>query len=185
MRKLYIFGVAILLLSSCTVTRDKCNQLYPPVVTHTVDTFLQVRETILHDTTFVPAESSEMELYFEADANNEVQVTKAVTKNGQRSNIAYTTERNNKVLTAMFKCNCDSLNIYHVFKQLDTTLRVNTNNTAIHTVNVPAQLTWWQSFKVDYGGYAMGLILLYLLLRIGWWALKTYTKIQLPFTNFL
>lgn len=183
--KLLYPALFLLLLSSCTVTRDKCNQLYPPVVTHTVDTFLQVRETILHDTTYITADASEVTLEFTADSNNEVQVTKAVTKNGQRSNIAYTTERNNRVLTAMFKCNCDSLNIYHVFKQLDTTLRVNTNSTAIHTVNVPAQLTWWQSFKVSYGGYAMGLILLYLLLRIGWWALTTYTKIQLPFTNFL
>ncbi len=185
MNKLYFLGLCLLLLSSCTITRDKCNQLYPPVVTHTVDTFLQVRETILHDTTYVPAESSEMELYFEADVNNDVQVTKAVTKNGKRSNIAYTTERNNRILTAMFKCNCDSLNIYHVFKDLDTTLSVKNTEVQINTVNVPAKLTWWQQFKVDYGGYLMGLVALYLFLRVGFWALKTYTSIQLPWTKFL
>lgn len=176
--KLLYPALFLLLLNSCTVTRDKCNQLYPPVATHTVDTFLQVRETILHDTTYIAPDASETFIEFEADTANNVQVKSSKTTNGHRSNIQFTTERNNRVLTALFKCHCDSLNIYHVFKQLDTTLRVNTNDTKIHTVNVPAQLTWWQAFKVDFGGYALGADLsaaILLLIYFAWKVFATFT----------
>ena len=171
MKNLLLFIATLLALSSCTVTRDRCNQLYPPVTTHTVDTFMQVREVLVHDTTYIQADNSTLEITIEADTDRNVQVTEVKQANGKRSAINYTTIRNNKVLKAVFDCNCDSLAIYHTFRDLDTSLQVNTNDTKIHTVNVPAQLTWWQQFKVDYGGYSIGLhvaLLIFFLLRIAW-----------------
>ena len=184
MTKLIPILFALLLLSSCAITRQKCNELYPPVTYHTSDTVLQVRETILHDTTYIQADNSELEITFESEADT-VKIVKSVTTNGKRSNINYVTRRNNNVLHAVFDCRCDSLAIYHVFKDLDTSLSVNSKQVDIHHVNLPAQLTWWQQFKVDYGGYAMAVLLLYLLLKIGWWALRTYTSIQFPASNII
>lgn len=158
MKNLYPI-LLLLLISSCTITREKCQQLYPPVVVTTTDTFLQVKETIIHDTTIVAPDVSEAFVEFEVGPDSVPQVKSSKTTNGKRSSIQFTTERNNKVLQAMFRCKCDSLAIYHVFKDMDTTLKVNSKEVAIQTVNVPARLTWWQQFKVDYGGYAMGLIL--------------------------
>lgn len=184
MTKLIPILLAMLLLSSCAVTRQKCNELYPPVTYHTSDTVLKVRETILHDTTYIQADNSELEVTFEAEADT-VKIVKSVTTNGRRSNINYTTRRNNNVLHAVFDCRCDSLAIYHVFKDLDTSLSVSNTDVQIHTVEAPRALTWWQHFKIDYGGYAMAVLLLYLLLKIGWWALRTYTSIQFPASGII
>lgn len=179
MKNLFLIVALLLALSSCRVTRERCNQLYPPVTYHTSDTLLQVRETIVHDTTYIQADNSELEVYFEAEADT-VKLVKSESKAGRRSGIQYRTERNNKTLRAVFECHCDSLTIYHTFKDRDTSLTVSNKQVDIHQVNAPAQLTWWQQFKVDYGGYAIGLILLYLLLKLGWRALRTYTSIQFP-----
>jgi hypothetical protein len=177
MKSLTTLCIAILALSSCTVTRDRCNQLYPPVTYHTVDTTILVKETIIHDTTIIANDISEMEISFEADSNNDVQVKKSITTNGHRSNISYTAERNNKVLTAQFKCNCDSLAIYHVFKDLDTSVTVNSKEVQINQVNVPAKFTWWQQFKVDYGGYSLGADLAVLLFLLGYIAWKVFSVV--------
>ena len=170
---LYIFGMFIIMsvLISCRVTRERCNQLYPPVTYHTSDTLLQVRETIVHDTTYIQADNSTLELTIEADTDRNVQVTEVKQANGKRSAINYTTIRNNKVLKAVFDCHCDSLTIYHTFKDRDTSLTVNSKQVDVHRFDVPAQLTWWQQFKVDYGGYSIGLhvaLLIFFLLHIAW-----------------
>jgi len=170
MKNLLLIVAALLALSSCRVTRERCNQLYPPVTYHTSDTLLQVRETIVHDTTYIQADNSELEVYFEAEADT-VKLVKSESKAGSRSGIQYRTERNNKTLRAVFECHCDSLTIYHTFKDRDTSLTVNSKQVDIHRVEVPARLTWWQQFKVDYGGYSIGLhvaLLIFFLLRIAW-----------------
>jgi hypothetical protein len=175
-----LIAVAIsCLLASCTITRQKCNELYPPVTVHSADTFLQVRETILHDTTFLPADVSEMDIYFEADSAQNVQVIRSDSKNGKRSGVNYTMQRNNKILKATIDCNCDSLAIYHTFKSLDTSVNVHTTNTEIQTLTVPAALTWWQATKIHWGGYALGFNLLLLLLLLAWLAWQLF-KVATP-----
>lgn len=180
MKNLLLIAAALLALSSCTVTRERCNQLYPPVVVHSVDTFMQVTEVLVHDTTYVKPDTSVLVLTFVADSQNNVHLVDTLQRNGQRGRTGVSTRRIGNTLQAMVTCLCDSLNIYHVFKDRDTTLRITATDTQIHQVNVPAQLTWWQLFKIDYGGYALGFIALYLLLRIAWWVIRTYTSIQFP-----
>lgn len=176
---------ALVVEQGCTVSRDRCNQLYPPQISHSADTVLLVKETLLHDTTYITADNSEFEITLEADTANTVKVVSERSRQGKRSMLGYSTNHIGKQLRATFTCNCDSLAIYHVFKSADTTLRVATNQTNAVQVNVPAQFTWWQQFKVAYGGWAFLFIALYVLLRIGWWALKTYTGIQFPFTRLI
>lgn len=181
----FILLFALVVEQGCTVSRDRCNQLYPPQVSHSVDTVLMVKETLLHDTTYIAADNSEFEITLEADTDSNIKVVNQHSRQGKRSALGYSSARIGKQLHAVFNCNCDSLAIYHVFKSADTTLRVATIQTNTVQVNVPAQFTWWQQFKIAYGGWAFLLIVLYLLLRIGWWALKTYTGIQFPFTRLI
>lgn len=167
------------MLQACTVTRSRCNQLYPPVVIHTTDTFLQVRQTLLHDTTYVPAEVSELDFYFEADSNYNVQLLKPQTGiKGKRSSLNYSVQRNQKVLKASVRCKCDSLNIYHVFKSADTALKIYSREIKINRVEVSRPLTWWQTTKLAWGGYAIGIhlcLLLLLLAYIAWRVFKVAT----------
>jgi len=180
MRNLFLIVAALLALSSCRVTRDRCNQLYPPVVVHSVDTFMQVTEVLVHDTTYIKPDTSVLVLTFVADSQNNVHLVDTLLSRGQRGRAGVSTRRIGNTLQASINCICDSLSIYHVFKDRDTTLRISATDTQIHQVNVPAQLSWWQLFKINYGGYAFALIGLYLFLRVAWWAIRTYTSIQLP-----
>jgi len=154
----------LLSFSSCTITRDKCNQLYPPIVMHSSDTVIQVTETIIHDTTFIAADESSIEITFEADSQNNVQVTSVTNKAGKRSNIDFRTERNNKLLHAMFDCNCDSFNIYHTFKDRDTSSAITHNNTAITIVEKEKELKGGQKFTLLVGPWCIGILSLQLIL---------------------
>lgn len=176
MKRIYHLALLLLLFaSSCTVTRQRCQQLYPPIETHTTDTVLQVRETIVHDTTYIAADSSSVEVFFKADSNNNIQVIETKTNSGRRSNTNFITRRNDKVLHAIFDCHCDSMAIYHTFKDLDTNLSVHTTDTKLHRVEVPAQLTWWQQTKVTFGGYAFALLLAQVLAVLGYIAYKVFS----------
>lgn len=150
--------------SSCRVTRDRCNQLYPPIVTHSSDTIIQITETIIHDTTFIAADESIIELTFEADSQNNVQVTSVTNKAGKRSSIDFRTETNNKVLHAMFDCKCDSLDIYHTFKDRDTSSAITHNNTSISIVEKEKELEGGQKFTLLIGPWAIGILSLQLIL---------------------
>lgn len=176
---------ALVVEQGCTVSRDRCNQLYPPQVSHSADTVLLIKETLLHDTTYIATDNSEFEIILEAYTDNIVKVVSERSRQGKRSSVNYSAGYTGKQLHATFNCNCDSLAIYHVFKSADTTLRIAATETKTVQVNVPAQPTWWQQFKIAYGGWSFLLIALYLLFRIGWWALKTYTGIQFPFTRLI
>lgn len=169
----------LLALQACTVSRSRCNQLYPPVVSHTADTFLQVRQILLHDTTYLPADVSELDFYFEADSNLNVQLLQQQGSKGKRSALNYSLQRNHKVLKASFNCRCDSLNIYHVFKSADTALRVYSRQVKVNRIEVPQPLTWWQATKLAWGGYAIGAHLCLLLLLLAYAAWQVF-KVATP-----
>lgn len=178
MKKIYIAAIILFAFSSCTVTRDKCNQLFPPIVTHSSDTVTQITETIIHDTTYIAADESILDLTFEADSQNNVQVTSVTNKAGHRSNIDFRTERNNKVLHAMFDCKCDSLNIYHTFKDRDTSTAITNHNTAIAIVEKEKELKGGQKFTLLIGPWAIGILslqLILILLYIGYKIAKVAT----------
>ncbi len=89
-KSLFVLLLPLLLaLQACTVSRSRCNQLYPPAVSHTADTFLQVTQILLHDTTYLPADVSELDFYFEADSNLNVQLLQQQGSKGKRSSLNY------------------------------------------------------------------------------------------------
>ena len=124
MKNIYIIIGILLCLSSCRVTRDRCNQLYPPVVTHSSDTVVQVKETVKDTTIYIPADEASLTALIECDSLNQVVIRELKNEVGKRTSIKLQTERNNKVLAAMLKCNVDSQGVYITFKIRDTNIDI-------------------------------------------------------------
>lgn len=133
------------------------------------------------DTITIPADTSAfMQALFECDSNSQVIITKLISQIGQRSAIGVNTfTENKKTLVFTAKCKCDSAAIYHVMKSSDTTSKSQVVITNRIPYPVPAENTWWEKFKISYGGYAMGAWLLVIVIFILWLAWKIF-KIATP-----
>jgi hypothetical protein len=187
MKKLVPLLLILAALSSCRPSRTLCNQLYPPVADTTSQSSFFINTETDIDTILIPADTSAwIQALFECDSAGNAVIASLKSQFGLRSSLQINTNYQGKrIIETSIRCKCDSATIYHIMQSRDTVSRSVQTITKTIPVPVPADLTWWQKFKVAYGGYAMGILLAYILLRVGWWALKTYTKIQLPFTNFL
>lgn len=156
MKKLYPLLLLLICFSSCRVTREKCNELYPPVITHSVDSIITVKETI-HDTTItIQPDEGVLNAVFECDSLNQVLLKEITTINGKRVKLNLQTKRNDKALSAMFQCNVDSQGVYVAFKSRDTSLAVTHNNTAIQLVEKERRLSKWEMFVLSVGPYCIG-----------------------------
>jgi len=133
------------------------------------------------DTITIPADTSAfMQALFECDSNSQVIITKLISQIGQRSAIGVNTfTENKKTLVFTAKCKCDSAAIYHVMKSSDTTSKSQVVITNRIPYPVPAENTWWEKFKISYGGYAVGAWLLVIVIFILWLAWKIF-KIATP-----
>lgn len=133
------------------------------------------------DTITIPADTSAfMQALFECDSNSQVIITKLISQIGQRSAIGVNTfTENKKTLVFTAKCKCDSAAIYHVMKSSDTTSKSQVVITNRIPYPVPAENTWWEKFKISYGGYAMGAWLLVIVILILWLAWRIF-KIATP-----
>jgi hypothetical protein len=176
---------ALISLNACTPSRTLCNSLYPPVQDTSTQQVLIVNNRVRIDTILVPPDTSAfIRAIFECDSIGNAMISQLQQQTGNRSVIQVNTgQQNKRQINATFRCRCDSLAIYHVLQSRDTIDRRVSHITKTILQPVPAENTWWQKFKIEYGGYAMAAILAYLILRIGWWALRTYTRIQLPFLS--
>lgn len=135
------------------------------------------------DTITIPADTSAfLQALFECDSNSQVIITKLINQIGSRSAIGVNTFQpnyNKKAIVLSANCKCDSVSIYHVMKASDTTSKnevVITNNVPYP---VPAENTWWEKFKISYGGYALGAWLTVIILILLWLAWKIF-KIATP-----
>lgn len=133
------------------------------------------------DTITIPADTSAfLKALFECDSNSQIIITSLVNQIGKRSAIGVNTYQPNKrtiVLSA--KCKCDSMAIYHLIKSSDTTSKNEVVITNRVPYPVPAENTWWEKFKIAYGGYALGAWLGVIILILLWLAWKIF-KIATP-----
>jgi hypothetical protein len=188
MRNLLILLTLALSLYSCKPSRILCNQLYPPPPADTTESVVTtIEEIILRDTSFIPADTTAwVQALIECDSTGQALVKNLINKYGERSKITSSFKDNKaKQLIASFNCQCDSAAIYSEYRLRDTTTTTSQRIVEHHNIPVPADLTWWEKFKIQYGGFAMGILLGYILFRVGWFVLKKYMNVQLPFTNFL
>jgi len=144
--------------SSTTVIKDSIAIIFDTIV-HVVevkaDTTIQIIEIV-------------------CDSTGTATIKTSTTKKGNRSDLNTSLSKN--VLSIQATCNkvVDSLQL------IITNTERHRNETSVNTVFVPklveAKLTWWQKFKIRFGGWAFFLIGLY----IGYKALKTYYKANTP-----
>lgn len=175
----------LIFFTSGCITAQKCAERYPPVRdTSTIKT-TTIRE-VVHDTVlYTHTDTARVEVLINCDSLGRAHVVSSNANNGTTARARVRTERNDGLLRAVFDCVCDSQQIYFAWKTKDTSDFTKQTIKIVQPYPVPAQLTWWQLFCIRFGPWAMGILLAWILLKVGWWALKTYTKIQLPFTNFL
>jgi|GEM_PF-2108568 len=179
---LYLLAIILVTLmisifSGC-ITREKCMQRFPPEITNKdsshSETIISYRDTSI----FYPADTSAwVKAIAECDSLGNVRLTNLQKEFGRRSEAMVSIKDN--VLTA--KCKIDSMSIYLKLKE---TYEKN-NSVAITTIKVPypveKQLTWWEQFKVAYGGYALISWLILIVLIIIMIIAKIYLKVQIPF----
>ncbi len=166
MKQILLLLITITALSSCRVTKQRCDELYPPVAYTKTDSVMTITERI-HDTTVVvQPDNSYIDVIFECDSLNQVLVRQVLKLSGQRSTPTVSFENTGKRLKAMFQTTCDSLSIYIAMKSMDTTLRTNTSTVEVRTINTPYKPTKKQMFVLSVGGWCIGIVGMQLLLLI-------------------
>jgi hypothetical protein len=80
------------------------------------------------------------------------------------------------------KCVCDTASIALSWNEKHSIERKleSESKTIIQPEYRDRPLNWWQQFKIDFGGYAFAVIAAFVAIKVGVFALKTYTKVQLP-----
>lgn len=189
MKKLLLLGIVpmLIMIHACKSSRLASN-LHPPPPDSTESVSTTITDLILRDTIQLPADTSAwMRMLFECDSDGNVKIEEIYNQLGERSRIMYKLyeeqdslldleKKKRKVVTV--RCQCDSASIYAEFRLRDTTVNRVLRITKNYPVPVPVELTWWEKFKIEYGGYAFGVIaaaLLLLLIRIAIWAFATFT----------
>lgn len=166
MKHILLLLITITALSSCKITKQRCDELYPPIAYTKTDSIITVTERI-HDTTVVvQPDNSYIDVIFECDSLNQVLVRQVLKLNGDRSKSKVQFENTGKRLKAMFQTTCDSMSIYIAMKSLDTSLTVRSNSVEVRTINTPYKPTKKQMFVLSVGGWCIGIVGLQLLLLV-------------------
>lgn len=166
MKQILLLFAIVTALSSCKITKQRCDELYPPIAYTKTDSVITITERI-HDTTVVvQPDNSYIDVIFECDSLNQVLVRQVLKLNGDRSKSKVQFENTGKRLKAMFQTTCDSLSIYIAMKSMDTTIRTNTSQVEVRTVNTPYKPTKNQMFILSVGSWCIGIVGLQLLLLI-------------------
>lgn len=169
-----IIPVLLLLLfylASCQVTRERCNQLYPPVIDISTDSIITVTETLYDTTVITKADSGYLSAIFECDSANQVLLKELTNVNGERLKLNLKLQRNSKTLTTLFTCNVDSMGVYVAFKARDTSIAVTQHETKIQLVERDKKFNKKEMFVLSVGPWCIGfcsLLLLLLIIYICW-----------------
>lgn len=154
------------LLSGCS-TAKQCAKRYP-CGQKTDSLFVErevVRERTVIDTFTMPADTSYSIALIKCDSTGNAHIVDIRTKNGNRSSSSLALVNN--ILTS--GCKCDSVAIYKTFVLRDTSKHTSVSKTKIEIQEIEKRLTWLQKQKINYGGYAMLLVALYIALKVAKW----------------
>lgn len=166
-----------LFLIGC-ITQEKCLERYPPEIIQKDSSFSEVTTVVKDTTIYEPADTSAwVKALLECDSLGQIRIIELQNQLGKKSKIK--TELKNNT----FKSTCivDSSAVYFTWKELHEKSGAIKETTVKVPFPVPAQLTWWEQFKIRYGGYALGAWLAIILAVIIYIVLKVWGKFQLPF----
>lgn len=180
-----VLPLLILTMAACNTPRAieqaciKCGKSASEITR--VDSFFKVETVVKRDTIIqTKRDESSITALLECDSLGNVlmHIVDSVLNGVAKPSVTIT--RN--ILTN--KCICDTASIALSWNEKNSVERKveSESKVIIQPEYRDRPLTWWQQFKVDYGGYAFGFIACVILFKIGLFALKTYTKIQLPWT---
>jgi hypothetical protein len=168
--------IILVALTSCGTQRQikkcqKCYDLLPPVKTEIKDSVNIIFDTVTH-VIEIPADTSKKIIIINCDSLGNATIKSETTNNGNRSRITTSLKNNELSIQATCKMYLDSVQL---LKTTINRLRTETNTVFVPKL-VEAKLTRWQRIKVDYGGYAFGLIASY----IAFSAISFYAKSKNP-----
>ena len=174
--EVWLLFLIVIGLTSCGTQRkikkcEKCFFTYSDTNVVIKDSTHISFDTITH-VIEVPADTSIQVIVIECDSLGKASIKSSTTTNGSRSTI--NTTLNNNVLNIQATCKeyIDSLQI--VNKEINR-LRSETNTVFVPQL-IEKKLTWWQRFKINFGGYAFLLIGLW----IGFKAVSIWAKSNNP-----
>lgn len=166
-----------LFLIGC-ITQEKCLERYPPEIVETENTSTVVEETVKDTLLKTNADSSAWaKALLECDSLGNVRIKELQNQLGERSHVK--TELKNNTFTST--CVVDSSAVYFKWKERNEKTVTVKEKTVKVPFPVEAKLTWWDQFKINYGGYALGAWLAVILAVIIYIVLKVWGKFQLPF----
>jgi len=157
----WILALIAISLASCSTNRqlrkcDKCFNQYTDTSYVIKDSVAVTFDTIVH-VTEVPADTTIQIIQIECDSTGKANIVNSTKEKGNRSDISTDLQNNTLTIQATCKAFIDSVDILN--KTIHK-LRSETNTVFVPKL-VEAKLTWWQRFKINYGGYAFLLIALY------------------------
>ena len=174
--KQVLTALLISALFSCSTSRqikkcEKCFNTYSDTNVVIKDSISILFDTIVYKLE-VPADTSIQIIQIVCDSTGNASIKTSTTTNGNRSRITSNLINNELTIQATCKSYIDSIQILN--KTIDR------QRSKVNTVFVPklveAKLTWWQKFKINYGGYAFALIGAYL----GFTAVSLWAKSKNP-----
>jgi hypothetical protein len=186
MKQVTILLLISIAFYSCSPTRaiKKCQKCFSLIDTSTttriIDSTFITYDTIVH-VVEVKADTTIQIIEIVCDSSGKATIKTSTTKKGNRSDL--NTSLLNNTLTIKGTCDkvVDSLQLVITNKERHRT--ETTTNTAKVPVIVEAKLKWWDRFKINWGGYAIGFTLfVWFLIMIygGYKALSTYYKVNTP-----
>lgn len=173
---LWLYVSIVLLATSCGPQRqikkcEKCILAYSDTTRIIKDSTVILFDTLTHILE-VPADTSIQVIVIECDSTGKASIKSSTTTNGSRSTINTTLNNNTLNIQATCKEYIDSLQI--VNKEVNR-LRSETNTVFVPQL-IEKKLTWWQRFKINWGGYAF----LIIGLAIGFKAISFWAKSNNP-----
>ena len=183
MKQVLIVLLISLSLASCSTSRqikkcEKCFNKFSDTSVVIKDSLSITFDTITYYVK-VPADTSIQIIKIVCDSSGKATIVNKNTTNGNRSVLSSSIKNNTLTIQATCLGYLDSI------KTLNTT--INKFKSKQSTVFVPKlvenKLSWWQKFKINYGGYAIIGWLLLILFFIGRKFLKAWIKANVPFTK--
>ena len=179
----YTLLALAVLLASCSETRklkkcEKCFTQFADTTTIIKDSIAITFDTITYFVQ-VPADTSIQIIKIVCDSTGKATITNSTTTQGNRSVLTSSLKDNTLTIQATCLAYLDSIQTLN--------LTIDRQRSTVNTIYVPklveAKLTWWQKFKINYGGYAIIAWIVLILLFIGRKFLKAWIKANIPFTG--
>lgn len=142
-----------------------------------------VRETMVDTALIAERDSAWAMLLVDCDSTNSAVIRDLQTKQGARTTVApeVKTVPSTQALKIYVPCHVDTQALYAQFKLHDTVTQSTRTVYKTVPVEVERKLTWWQQFKIAYGGYAFLIIALFALGKLAIVLIKRFLPGKTPF----